>query len=125
MATPAQIEEQIQLEREQIRQGLKELCRNTQQLEEKEYASAAVYGVASVATLIPLVVQQIKDTVLRIKKGKTGAHLADIWQYLREMEPEVAAAITSKVVMDKVFSPKKASSMLQNVADSIGTGVEN
>jgi DNA-directed RNA polymerase len=125
MATPAQIEEQIQLEREQIRQGLKELRRNTQQLEEKEYASAAVYGVASVATLIPLVVQQIKDTVLRIKKGKTGAHLADIWQYLRDIEPEVAAAITSKVVMDKVFSPKKASSMLQNVADSIGTGVEN
>ena len=36
MATPAQIDEQIQLEREQIRQGLKELRRNTKQLEEKE-----------------------------------------------------------------------------------------
>ena len=52
MATPAQIDEQIQLEREQIRQGLKELRRNTRKLEEKEYASAAVYGVASVQTLI-------------------------------------------------------------------------
>ena len=78
MATPAQIAEQIQLEREQIRQGLKELRRNTSKLEEKEYASAAVYGVASVQTLIPLVIQQITDTVLRIKKGKTGYYLREI-----------------------------------------------
>ena len=125
MATPAQIHEQIELEREQIRQGLKELRRNTRKLEEKEYASAAVYGVASVQTLIPLVVQQIKDTVMRIKKGKTGAHFADIWQYLADIEAEAAAAIASKVIMDKVFSPKKASSQLQNVADAIGTAVEN
>ena len=125
MATPVQIDEQIQLEREQIRQGLKELRRNTRQLEEKEYASAAVYGVASVQTLIPLVVEQIKDTVLRIKKGKTGAHFAEIWQYLSGIEPEVAGAIAAKVAMDKVFSPKKASSQLQNVSDAIGTAVEN
>ena len=125
MPTPAQIDEQIQLEREQIRQGLKELRRNTQQLEEKEYASAAVYGVASVQTLIPLVVQQIKDTVLRIKKGKTGAHFAEIWQYLADVEPEAAAAIAAKMTIDKVFSPKVSSGQLQNVADAIGQAVEN
>ena len=125
MPTPAQIDEQIQLEREQIRQGLKELRRNTRKLEEKEYASAAVYGVASVQTLIPLVIKQITDTVLRIKKGKTGYYLKEIWQYLSDIEPEAAAAITSKVIMDKVFSPKKASSQLQNVADAIGTAIEN
>ena len=88
MPTPAEIDEQIQLEREQIRQGLKELRRNTRKLEEKEYASAAVYGVASIQTLIPLVSQQIEDTVLRIKKGKTGAHFADIWQFLSDVEPD-------------------------------------
>ena len=125
MPTPAQIDEQIQLEREQIRQGLKELRRNTRKLEEKEYASAAVYGVASVQTLIPLVIKQITDTVLRIKKGKTGYYLKEIWQYLSDIEPEATAAITSKVIMDKVFSPKKASSQLQNVADAIGTAIEN
>ena len=103
MATPAQIEEQIALEREQIRQGLKELRRNTKNLEEKEYASAAVYGVASVQTLIPLVVQQITDTVLRIKKGKTGAAFAEIWQYLAEIEPEAAAAIAAKITIDKIW----------------------
>ena len=49
MPTPAEIDEQIALEREQIRQGLKDLERNTEQLEQKEYASAAIYGVASVS----------------------------------------------------------------------------
>ena len=125
MATPAEIDEQIQLEREQIRQGLKELRRNTKQLEEKEYASAAVYGVASVQTLIPLVVQQIETTAKRIHEGYTGQYFREIRQYLADIEPEAAAAIAAKVTMDKLFSPKKASSQLQNVADAIGQAVEN
>jgi DNA-directed RNA polymerase len=125
MATPAQIDEQIQLEREQIRQGLKELRRNTRKLEEKEYASAAVYGVASVQTLIPLVVDRIVDTANRIHEGRTGVAFKEIRQYLADIEAEAAAAIAAKVTMDKVFSPKKASSQLQNVADAIGTAVES
>tara|TARA_B100000530_G_scaffold171302_1_gene108134 strand:- start:3 stop:2339 length:2337 start_codon:yes stop_codon:yes gene_type:complete len=125
MATPAQIDEQIQLEREQIRQGLKELRRNTRKLEEKEYASAAVYGVASVQTLIPLLVEEITKTTDRIYERTTGHKLKEIHQYLRDVEAEAAAAIAAKVTMDKVFSPKKASSQLQNVADAIGTALEN
>ena len=42
MPTPAQIDEQIQLERDQIAQGLKRLHKNTRQLEEKSYGSATV-----------------------------------------------------------------------------------
>jgi DNA-directed RNA polymerase len=125
MATPAQIDEQVQLEREQIRQGLKELRRNTKKLEEKEYASAAVYGVASVQTLIPLVTDRIVDTANRIHEGRTGVAFKEIRQYLSDIEPEAAAAIVAKVTMDKIFSPKKASSQLQNVTDAIGTAVEN
>ncbi len=125
MPTPAQIDEQIQLEREQIRQGLRELRRNTKNLEEKEYASAAVYGVASVQTLIPLVTEQITKTVLRIKRGDVGQSFSEIWQYLSGLEPEAAAAIAAKVTIDKLFSPKKGSSQLQNVADGIGTAIEN
>ena len=125
MATPAQIDEQIQLEREQIRQGLKELRRNTRKLEEKEYASAAVYGVASVQTLIPLVVDRIVDTANRIHEGRTGVAFKEIRQYLADVEPEAAAAIAAKVTMDKVFSPKRGSSQAQNVADAIGMAVEN
>jgi len=35
MPTPAQIEEQVELEREQIRQGLKQLRDNTRKLKSK------------------------------------------------------------------------------------------
>ena len=62
MPTPAQIEEQVAFERQQISQGLKKLRDNTRQLEEKEYASASIYGAASIDTLLPLVIDRIQDT---------------------------------------------------------------
>jgi DNA-directed RNA polymerase len=125
MPTPAQIEEQVNLEREQIRQGLKALRDNTRKLEEKDYASASVYGVASVQTLIPLVVKRIQATSNRIHEGKTGTAFAEIRMYLADVEAEVAAAIASKVTFDKVFSTIPSSSKVQNVSDSIGTALEN
>ena len=125
MPTPAQIEEQVELEREQIRQGLKQLRDNTRSLEDKSYASASVYGVASIETLIPLVVKRIEATHKRIKEGKTGQAFAEIRAYLADVEPEVAAAIASKVTFDTVFSTKPNSNKLQNVTDAIGQAVEN
>ena len=125
MPTPAEIKEQVDLEREQIRQGLKQLRDNTANLEDKEYASASVYGVASIEQLIPLVAARIQATTNRIKEGKTGANFKEIQRYLMDIEPEAAAAITSKVCFDKIFSPKKGSSILQNVADAVGQGLEN
>ena len=125
MPTPAQIEEQVELEREQIRQGLKQLRDNTRNLEDKSYASASVYGVASIETLIPLVVKRIEETYMRIKKGKTGQAFAEIRTYLADVESEVAAAIACKVTFDTVFSTKPNSNKLQNVTDTIGQAVEN
>ena len=124
MPTPAQIDEQIRLERDQIRQGLKQLRENTQRLENKEYASASVYGVASIQTLIPLVVKRIEDTNIRIRKGKIGVAFAEIKQYLADVEPEAAAAIACKVTFDKVFGVKPSSSQIQNVTDAIGAALE-
>jgi DNA-directed RNA polymerase len=125
MPTPAQISEQVELEREQIRQGLKQLRDNTQRLEEKEYASASAYGVASIETLIPLVVRRIKKTTDRIYARKAAKALAEIHKYLVDIEPEVAAAIASKVTFDKVFAVTPSASKVQNVADAIGTALEN
>lgn len=125
MPTPAQIEEQVELEREQIRQGLKQLRDNTRKLEDKSYASASVYGVASIETLIPLVVKRIEETHMRIKKGHIGQAFAEIRTYLADVEPEVAAAIACKVTFDTVFSTKPNSNKLQNVTDAIGQAVEN
>ena len=125
MHTEAQIEEQILLEREQIRQGLERLRDNTVKLQDKEYASASVYGVSSVEELLPKVIQQIKDTAARAKRGFVGVDFAHIKQYLADIEPEAAAAIACKVTFDKVFSSKRKANQLQNVTDAIGKAVED
>ncbi len=125
MPTPAEIKEQVDLEREQIRQGLKQLRDNTANLEDKEYASASVYGVASIEQLMPLVAARIHETAARAKRGFVGQHFKEIKALLKDIEPEAAAAITSKVCFDKIFSPKKASNLVQSVADAVGSGLEN
>ena len=62
MATPQQIAEQVALERDQIRLGLKRLRKNTKDLEQKSYASATVYGITSIDALLPLVVGRIEES---------------------------------------------------------------
>jgi len=121
----ADIAAQIKLERQQIAQGLKNLHDNTAKLESKDYASASVYGVASIEQLIPLVVERIEATNNRIKQGKTGANFKEIQCYLKDIEPESAASIACKVTFDKVFSSKPRSSTVPNVTDAIGQAVEN
>ena len=49
--TLAQIDEQVELERDQIRQGLKRLRDNTIKLENQSYSSATIYGISSIDTL--------------------------------------------------------------------------
>ena len=125
MPTPAQIDEQIQLERDAIAQGLKKLHKNTRDLEGKEYASATVYGAASIDTLLPLVVARIEATVeYAIKRGKTGVAFKEIQKYLADVEPLAAAAIAVKITFDKVFSYKEKSNQATKVCEAIGLAVE-
>ena len=97
MATPQQIAEQVALERDQIRLGLKRLRKNTKDLEQKEYASASVYGIASIDALLPLVVVRIRETNNRIKEGKTGRSFKEIQRYLSDLEPLATEAIGLKL----------------------------
>ena len=115
----------MELEREQIRQGLKQLHDNNRKLEDKEYASASVYGVASIEQLLPLVVGRIQATASRAKRGFVGVAFKEIKQYLADIEAEAAAAIACKVTFDKVFSSKPKANKVQNVTDAIGQAVEN
>jgi hypothetical protein len=62
MATPFEIEQQVQLERDQIKQGLKRLHKNTKDLEAKSFASASIYGIASIDQLLPVVIKRIEET---------------------------------------------------------------
>ena len=112
MATPQQIDEQVKLERLQISQGIEQLRKNTKQLETKSYASATVYGITSIDTLLPLVIKKIEDTNNRIKEGKTGRDFKEINQYLSPLEPLAAATIALKITFDKVFTTKRGSNQL-------------
>jgi DNA-directed RNA polymerase len=125
MATKAEIAQQVALEREQIRQGLRQLHDNTRKLESKDYASASVYGVASIEQLLPSVATRIRETTARLKKGNAGAHFREISMFLHDLEPEAASGIACKVTFDKVFSVKPKSALVANVTDSIGQAIEN
>ena len=125
MATPAQIDEQIELERDQIRQGLQQLRSNTRKLEEKSYASATLYGISSIDTLLPLVVSRIEETAHRIKTRRNGRSFKEIQLFLSDLEPLAAAAIACKISFDKVFSCKKGENALVNICESIGKGIED
>ncbi len=125
MPTPAQIDEQIALERDQIDYGLKKLRTNTKQLEEKQYASASVYGASSIETLLPLVVASIEKTFdYKIKRGKNGVAYKDIVKYISHIEPLALAAIACKLTFDKVFGAKMGCNIATHVCESIGIAVE-
>ena len=118
------IQLQLEQERKQINIGLKALRDNTQKAENKAYASSSVYGVASIQTLLPAVEEAIKEKHLRIHRGHSGKHFAEIKQYLIGLEPLVAAGITTKVIFDKVFSHKSdEDGVLTKVYESVGTAV--
>ena len=83
MLSEAQVQSQVNFEREAIRLGLERLHKNTYNVESKDYASASIYGAASINTLIPLVVERIESTVeYGIKRGKNGVAFKEIQQYL-------------------------------------------
>ena len=125
MPTPAQIDEQLNHERDAIAQGLKRLRDNTKNLEEKSYASASIYGISTIDALLPLVVNRIKETNKRIHEGHTGQLFKQIHQYLADVEPLAAAAIACKITIDKVFSVKEGSNYLTRISEAIGKAVEN
>lgn len=127
MPTPAQIEEQVRFERDAIAQGLKKLRENTRRLEEKQYASATIYGVASIDTLLPLVVAEIERTV-HDRIGRATGHMLEVKQYIASIEPLASGAITCKVVFDRVFARAKGGdipNLLISVSDGVGQAVEN
>jgi len=127
MSTPTicQIEEQVELERDQIRQGLKRLRDQTLKLENQSYGSATIYGIASIDSLLPLVVKRIEQTNKKIHEGHFGVAFKEIHTYLKDLEPLAAAAIACKLTFDKVFSFKDGSNVATNVCESIGRAIED
>ena len=82
--------------------------------------------MASIEELLPHVVDRIESTKLRIAKGRAGVRTSKTSTgYLKDLEPEAAAAIACKITFDKVFSTKPKANLVSNVTDAIGQAVEN
>ena len=124
MAKPHEIDAQVQLERDAIASGLKKLRDQTRKLEQQSYASAAIYGVASIDTMLPLVIKVIDDTRDRIKKGHNGALFKEIAHHLTGMESIALGGIGCKVTFDRVFSYDEKGNYLVSVQDYIGRSIE-
>ena len=120
----SQIDEQIALEREAISQGLKRLQDQTIKLENQSYASASIYGISSIETLLPKLIQKIDDTNLKIHRGKYGVAFKDIHVFLNLIDSQSAAVIACKLTFDKVFSYKQGANIATNVCESIGYAIE-
>ena len=123
--TPQQIDEQVELERHAIKQGLKRLQDQTLKLEGQNYGSATVYGVSSIHSLLPRLVSRIEETNSRIHERKNGVAFKDIHQYLKEIDAESAAVIACKITFDKVFGYKDGCNQAVNVCEAIGHAIED
>ena len=123
--TTEQIDEQVKLEREAISKGLKRLHDQNIKLENQNYASATIYGIASIETLLPLLIKKIDKTTLRIHKGSNGQYFKEIHTYLKDLDTESAAIISCKITFDKVFGYKDGSNQAINVTEAIGHAIEH
>ena len=124
MATPLEIKRQVQLEKEAISCGQMRLHESLEKLESQSYASASVYGTASITSALPGVIKEIDDTRSKLKNGYAGRHYAPVAQYLDELESIAIAAITLKVTFDQVFSTQRDSDILRTVLLKIGSALE-
>jgi len=125
MATPYQIKTQFQLEKEAISCGQQRLKESIQRLEEKSYASASVYGTASISKALPLVIKEIEGSFSKLRKGRAGQHYQPVSKHLSELESLAIATIALKVIFDNVFSMKRDADQLANVLVSIGSALES
>ena len=119
------LDQQVKLEREAISCGLKRLQDQTIKLEDQSYASATIYGISSIDTLLPLLIKRIDKTNKRIHEGKYGVAFRDIHSQLANIDTESAAVIACKITFDRVFSYKEKANQAVNVCDAIGRAVED
>jgi DNA-directed RNA polymerase len=105
MPTPAQIDEQLEMERSAIACGLSRLTEMTDRLEDQTYASATVYGIYSIGVLVPKVSLLIEEARVKYRSGHNGRHFRAVAQHLDNLEPEAMANIALKVVFDNMFLP--------------------
>lgn len=128
MATPAEIEQQVEMERTAISRGRSRFKQTTEKLEEQAYASATVYGNSIIRGLVPVMAAKIEETRVKYRSGHNGHHFREVAQYLDEMEAEALATITIKVLIDQLFvlrsrDNRRPPNTVHNVTASVGVAV--
>jgi DNA-directed RNA polymerase len=127
MPLRAEIEQQETLEREQIRGGLDKLRKDTLKKEKSEYASATVYGSASITTLLPTFIKYLderkQERIKAIKTKGVGSQIA-LMPYLLALDTESQALIAAKLTFDKLFSPRRKNQLVISVTEAIGHALE-
>ncbi len=124
MATPSEIQKQIELEQEALSCGKQKLHASLQRLHEKSYASASVYGTASISAALPAVIKDIEDNLSKMKNGRAGTYYKPVSEHIDNLEPLAIATIALKITFDMVFSMKRDADLLTNVVVSIGSALE-
>ena len=127
MPLTAEIEQQQNLERDQIRGGLDKLRKETLKKEKSEYASATIYGSASITTLLPTFVEHLnqRKEERRLTAVKGAGHLIDLLPYLFAIDTESQAIIAAKLTFDKLFSPRRKNQLVISVTEAIGSAIES
>ncbi len=123
MLTEKQIEDQQEFERKCISGGLEKIRLNTKKLEDQTYASATVYGSASITAILPTIIKAIDDKKEYSRKH-AGRGVALFNQYLFPIDSEIIALITGKIIFDHVFSTRKVKHRVEHIITSISSSLE-
>ena len=138
MATPSQIDEELQMERSAVNQGIQKLRDNDKELREREYASATIAGRACIASLQDQIQNDILAAFKRLKERKNGRFTPDVIRVMKSFDSQEGACIVANITLKKVFDivlsevstyknkkkNKKPPNNLQNVCTSIGACIE-
>ena len=97
MATPSEITRQVRLEEEALSCGKEKLHASLQRLHEKSYASASVYGTASISAALPDVIQNIESELSKLRRGQAGQYYKPVAEHIEGLEPLAIATIALKL----------------------------
>ena len=92
MLTEKQIDDQQEFERKCISGGLEKFRLNTKKLEDQTYASATIYGSASITAILPTIIKAIDDKKEYSRKH-AGRGVALFNQYLFPIDSEIILSL--------------------------------
>jgi DNA-directed RNA polymerase len=118
-------QQEVKLERQAIRLGLEQFQKQTDKLEQGQYASATVYGASTIDNLLKVITEWIEGQRIKVQSGRNGQDFAEISQYINAISSDQLALIGLKLVIDRVCdTSNEDSAILTNVYYAVGQAIE-